>query len=332
MFDYILLTAGDVHWRVRRDAKELVFTSDCAKISKWMETGQATVVKHGPHRTVYKLHVDNRSFYLKHFRVPDTQALLSQWVQRSKGRREWEMLRCAASHKVPTSLPVALGEQRKKGVVLNNYLITEGLDQVEALPDFALRVLPGLPQDRQSHIRNESIESVAHMLARTHIAGIHHRDMHAGNLLLQMDPNNRVQLFVIDLDAARIHKRMNWRRSKADLMTLAISCLKYTSATDRMRFLRRYVALRPDLQRNFQAVARELSPKILRGARASYWRRNARCVSDNRRFFYRDIGTAHGSAVKDLIEPVLMSLLRDPDYPLNVQKNNIIKVKKRKNT
>jgi tRNA A-37 threonylcarbamoyl transferase component Bud32 len=325
MSTFVQLQTGEVHWIVRCDARAALLGDDHLNLDRWLQSGQATIVKNGPHRTVYRLRLPGHHYYLKHYRVPDTRAMLSQWTQGSKGYREWTLMQRAARHGVPTLVPVAFGEQRRAGLVLENFLITEGVDEVEPLYSFAHQLLPTVPADRQRLLRRQLALDLAEMAARMHEAGIQHRDLHGGNVLVQPDPAGRLRLFLIDLHGARVRRHMDWRRSRAEILVLAANFLGVASATDRLRFLRRYLELRPSLRLTHRAVARELYARMWRRARMVWWRRNALCVSNNRRFLYRDIGTAHGFAVSELGEERLLALLRDPDSPLVLQTEEQLK-------
>ncbi len=325
MTSFTRLRFGDIWWRVRSDAAELLFGPRGLRLANWLETGQASVVKQGPHRTVYRVQLQDRSVYIKHNRVNDARAMLSQWAQSSKGRREWNQVELAASHSIPTIEPLALGEQRKAGFVFENFLITEGLEGVEPLDHFVQHQFPQLPALRQSRIRRRLAEQLAELTARLHEAGIVHPDLHAGNVLIRLVDDDRIQLFVVDLHEASPVGRVNWRRTTADLLALGLYFLSMARGIDRARFLRRYLELRPSLGRDWRNSTSELEAKLHRRA-WKFWRHlDYRCISNNRRFFYRNIDRAHGYAVTELGESAMLALLRDPDAPFRADSAEMLK-------
>jgi tRNA A-37 threonylcarbamoyl transferase component Bud32 len=314
MSGYLSIRFGDVHWRVRADAADSLFDREGLRLPTWLRGGQASIVKQGPHRTVYRVQLPERSVYVKHYRVADTRAMLSQWAQSSKGRREWNRIAQAAGSSIPTPVPLALGEQRRAGLVLENFLVTEGIEGVEQLDQFVQLALPRISEPDQSRARRRLAEELAELAARAHDAGIINPDLHSGNVLVRQNGSD-LELFLIDLHAAAAASRLGWRRSRGDLLALGIDFLTLARGVDRARFLRHYVRLRRELGFDWKEVAADLHDALWHRARRHWRKLDYRCVSNNRRFFYRNIGVANGYAVTELGEATLLALLRDPDAP-----------------
>lgn len=319
------LRFGDLSWRVRSDVAHLLFDSAGLRLSSWLQSGRASIVKQGPHRTVYRVQLDGRSVYVKHYHVADARAMFSQWAQSSKSRREWDRAERAAAAAIPTIVPLALGEQRKAGLVFENYLITEGIDDVEPLDRFVQDIFPKLAPNRQARIRPRLTHGLAELVAKLHEAGVLHPDLHSGNVLVRLHESDAIELFLIDLQEAKPAKRADWRRSRKNLLAFGLFFFTMARAIDRGRFLRRYLQLRPNLRIDWRAEANRLEHD-LRGKAFRFWRKlDYRCVSNNRRFFYRNIGSAHGFAVTELGEAAMQALLRDPDAPFQIASADVLK-------
>jgi tRNA A-37 threonylcarbamoyl transferase component Bud32 len=319
------LRFGDVFWRVRPDVAELLFNSTGLRLHEWLLSGQASVVKHGPHRTVYQVRIGARSIYIKHHRVPSAHAMLSQWARSSKGRRELTCLEKAAERAIPTIEPLALGEQRKAGFVFENYLITEGIEGVQPLDHFIQETFPALAASRRPEIRRNLTDELAELVAKLHEAGVLHPDLHSGNVLVRLHADNSVELFLIDLQEAESSRRTSWRRSRNDLLAFGLFFFTMARAVDRARFLRRYLQLRPALQLQWITEAASLQDDLRRKAQRLWRKLDYRCISNNRRFFYRNIASSHGYGVTELGEPTLLALLRDPDAPFQSPQAEVLK-------
>lgn len=319
------LRFGDLSWRVRSDVAHLLFDSAGLRLSSWLQSGRASIVKQGPHRTVYRVQLDGRSVYVKHYRAADVRAMFSQWAQSSKSRREWDRAERAAAAAIPTIVPLALGEQRKAGLVFENYLITEGVDDVEPLDRFVQDVFPTLTLDRQARIRSRLTHGLAELVAKLHEAGVLHPDLHSGNVLVRLHECDAIELFLVDLQEATSAGRADWRRSRDNLLAFGLFFFTMARSIDRGRFLRRYLELRPHLRIDWRTEATRLEHDLRRKA-FRFWRKlDYRCTANNRRFFYRNIGSAHGFSVTELGETAMQSLLRDPDSPLGVASAEVLK-------
>ena len=135
----------------------------------WMNgerPGVLTTVKSGPHRIVYCVRLPEATIYIKHFLVPNRRAVLRQWVRRGKGRNEGKRSVHLAAIGVPTITPVALGEQRKRKFLFENYLVTPAISDTIPLDEFVESRLPEWPEPERSCIRRKLARAVAVMTAR----------------------------------------------------------------------------------------------------------------------------------------------------------------------
>src|SRR5579884_2881760 len=104
MSEFVVLVRGAVRWQIRPGLEHL-FDADGLCLNDWLAAGQAQVVKHGPHRTVYHVVLPGLDFYLKHNRLADCRARLRELVRPSKARSEYEHARAVAARHVPTFEP-----------------------------------------------------------------------------------------------------------------------------------------------------------------------------------------------------------------------------------
>src|SRR4029077_345423 len=135
----------------------------------------------GPHRIVYCVRLPEATIYIKHFLVPNRRSVLRQWVRRGKGRNEGKRSVQLAAIGVPTITPVALGKQRKRKFLFENYLVTPAISGTIPLDEFVEKRLPEWPAPQRSCIRQKLARAVALMTARLHNAGLLHHDFHPGN-------------------------------------------------------------------------------------------------------------------------------------------------------
>jgi serine/threonine protein kinase len=307
--------APDVGWWFR-DGWDLVLLGENGlRLEEWREAGILTTVKSGPHRIVYCARLPHATIYIKHFLVPNRRAILRQWVRRGKGRNEGKRSEHLATIGVPTITPVALGEQRKRKFLFENYLVTPAISDTIPLDEFLERQLATWSEPRRSRVRRKLARAVAVMTARLHNAGLLHHDFHPGNILLRLDHSEEPELFMIDLDAMRKCRRVTWKLARQNLALLDHYFWLRSSRTDRYRFLKTYLRTRTESPPALGGFAREIEDTTRLWAERLWRRWGRRCRSSNKYFeVFRGTHT-RCVASRFLDESEIRPLLEDPDLP-----------------
>src|SRR5437667_5863493 len=82
---------------------------DGAAFGDWLRAGEWQVVKHGPHRTVYRVRGPGLDVHLKHDRPLGMRGRVRSWLRPLKARREYELGCEIAARGIPTPIPIAWG-------------------------------------------------------------------------------------------------------------------------------------------------------------------------------------------------------------------------------
>ena len=197
--------AGEVRWLVARELRDQLLGPNGLRLDEWLNSSQATVVKHGPHRVVYRVTLpDGQVVYVKHNFVPDLRAWLRQMVRPSKARIELDQAAAVAARGVPTIEPLALGEREVFLGACESYLVTRGLEGTQTLNTFLATTLVAMPAQRHAVVRHRLAKALGQFVARLHDVGIRHDDLHAANILVELPGDDQPGLFLIDLHAVRI--------------------------------------------------------------------------------------------------------------------------------
>ncbi len=184
------------------------------RLEEWRDQGRLTTIKAGPHRIVYKVELPEGTIYIKHNLVPDYRAMFRQWFRRGKGRNEGKRSRELASIGVPTIVPIALGEQRKRKFLFENYLISWEIPGSVPLDEFV--------EQHLKLARAETFEDpppaggVAWHLHRADARrGVVPYRFSSGQYPGPCDAGDMPELFMIDLDALRQTRRLNMGQGPA---------------------------------------------------------------------------------------------------------------------
>jgi hypothetical protein len=165
-----------------------------------------------------------------------------------------------------------------------------------------------------------------------HEAGIRHRDLHAGNLLVHLEHGADPRFFLIDLHDVRMGAPMDWPASRENLVLLNRWGVLRANRSERLRFWRAYSSVRQTSQAfdtssdsHDDPRARELESATWESNLRFWQQRDRRCLRTNR--YYRRIkkAGARGFAVQDLDRAFLDGLLEDPDQPFRQPKAGLLK-------
>ncbi|MBX6315749.1 MAG: phosphotransferase [Isosphaeraceae bacterium] len=309
------VAVGEVGWWVRPDWSETLLGPEGLRLAEWRESGQLAKVKESPQRVVYRVDLPEGSIYIKHFLVPTWRETLRQWFRRGKGRNEGKRALRLAQTGVPTITPIALGERRRRKFLFENYLITRGIPGAVPLNEFVEGRLDEIPEPRRSRLRRELARALGELTARLHEVGFVHQDFHPGNLLVDLTPEGRPWLAMIDLDALRVRRKLTWKDVGRNLALLNHYFWLRSNRTDRHRFLRAYLAARSDRPRRLKAFARGIE-EATRAWAERLWRRwGRRCLATNKYFQAYQAPRAWAVASRDLDAATVAALLADPDAP-----------------
>jgi tRNA A-37 threonylcarbamoyl transferase component Bud32 len=307
--------AGDVGWWVRADWQRVLLGPNGLRLDEWRDQGRLTVVKKGPHRVVYRADLPEGALYVKHYLVPGWRAKVRQWLRRGKGRNEGRRTRYLDAIGVPTITPIALGEQRKRKFLFENYLITPAIPDALPLDKFVERQLPAWPEARRTRVRQRLAEALAVLTARMHGAGFVHNDFHPGNILVRIEADDRPALAMIDLDALRVCRRLTWDDAQQNLALLNHYFWFRSDRADRRRFLARYLAARRSSPPDVKAFARGIESSTRAWAEQLWRRWGKRCQGTNK--YFKKLRGPHAWSVasRRLDRKEVYALLADPDAP-----------------
>jgi tRNA A-37 threonylcarbamoyl transferase component Bud32 len=231
---------GSVAWDIRLELVDALLDDHGLRLNEWRNAGRLRVIKHGPHRTVYRIELAAGTFYLKHFRVADWQARLRNAVRACPAELEHRAVMRVADEGIDTVEVVAVGKTIRGGFVTDSYLISREIADAEQLDDFLFGTFRELSPQRQAPMRQRLAVELGRLAARLHAAGVWHVDFHAGNVLVQLDAADQPRLWLIDLHAAKFQREISVRRRLANLAVLAQFFTRRATRTDGLRFWRAY--------------------------------------------------------------------------------------------
>jgi tRNA A-37 threonylcarbamoyl transferase component Bud32 len=278
---------------------------------RWLAEGTAGVVKHGPHRTVYRVALPTGAVYVKHCRINGPRAWARELVRPPKARLEFENATRLISRGIGAAVPLAWGTADTLWPG-ESFLVTRDLAPAIPFTDFVESRFPAVAPDDRPRVRRQLARGLGRFLAHLHDAGVAHPDPHPGNLLVELPPSLVPHFHLLDVHAVRFGPPLGWGESLANLVRYNRWFLIRATAADRFRFWREYRLARQTL-----AIPRADAAELERATRTSnrrFWlARTARYKGTHRSVRKVRAGRLRGLAVRDLPDDFLRELLADPD-------------------
>src|SRR5262249_10751156 len=138
---------------------------------------------------------------------------------------------------------------------------------------------------------------------------------HPGNILVRFTSPDEPELVMIDLDALRRRRRVDWKRARQNLALLNHFFWVRSSRTDRLRFLEHYRRHRQGPVMGLRRAARQIEGATRAWAERLGRRWGRRCRSSNKYFEVVNGECSWGVASRDLDADAFHRLMEDPDAP-----------------
>jgi tRNA A-37 threonylcarbamoyl transferase component Bud32 len=308
-----MVRAGGRVWHLSSEG-EALFGSAGPDFDAWIADGSAEVVKHGSHRTVYRVALASGVVYVKHCRINGPRALGRELIRPPKARLEFENALRLRSLGIGAAVPLAWGvtESLWPGA---SYLITRDLVPAIPLTDFLDVRFATFAPDVQGRVRRQLARGLGRFLAHLHDCGIAHPDPHAGNLLVELPGSFMPHFSLLDVHAVRFGPPLSWAESRENLILYNRWFQLRATAADRFRFWREYRVSRQTLPVAADAnkEAAELERATADSNRRFWMARTERYKGTHRSIRKVRAGCVRGLAVRDLPDNFLRELLANPD-------------------
>ncbi|MCK5113836.1 MAG: hypothetical protein KAR11_03655 [Phycisphaerae bacterium] len=214
-------------------AAETLLSGEIAKLND-PSIGEWELVKRNASRSVYRGTIGEREVYLKHYHSRSWIHRLRRVIGISDAMRELRFSRYLNTSGVRT-LRVLAG-RCDSGV---EWMVSLAATNTIALNKWHMQQLQAGPTGMKK-IRQCTV-TLGKLLGKMHKVGVAHWDLHAGNLLVRTN-SEKPQLILTDLHRARQRRKLSRTSMAGNLAQFLHDRLDTTTNTDRMRFLRSYIA------------------------------------------------------------------------------------------
>jgi tRNA A-37 threonylcarbamoyl transferase component Bud32 len=296
------ITVDGLRWFVLPEAQSIL-GPDELRLPNHVDSGRATTVKHGEHRTVYRVQLADSKVYWKHCRLNGPRAYFRDLFRGPKAKLEFDRLTELKARGIATVEPLAWARFDKRWP-RGSFLITRELEGTMPLDEYLALHPPRSPKDR----RNLAVR-LAQYANMLHTAGVQHPDFHPGNLLVR-DCGNGLEFFLIDVHDIELGDPLGKSARRRNLILFSRWFRLRVERTDRLRFWRAYSGPEADREE-----ARDLERLSDRSIIDLFRSRDGRCLRKNRHFRRISGSRTSGFAVRELDAAFESELIANPDKP-----------------
>lgn len=266
----------------------------------WNHAGFVSLIKSGPHRSVYRICLPNLDLHLKHNRIQGFKTWIREWGRVPKASKEYQIALHLKKLAIPAIEPLAFGT--RGGLRPDSFLLTRTLPLSRPLDAVFLDSL----NHGKAKFKDMAflIRSLAKFIAVIHQKGIIHRDFHLGNILLSETVPGTLGFFLVDLEPLAIGERpVPWDKRVLNLAVLNCWADLHLPRSWRYCFWQSYLreVQREKLpqvfaeDREWRRFQLKQMALLTAGVNRKLWNKfDGRCLGVNRRFRKIQSGCFHG--------------------------------------
>ena len=316
--DFIKVINKGVYWLIRREYRDLLNDLLNDNFNR-TDSNKYHMIRTPPPRTVVSTFLNNidqkEKVFIKIYHLSFFTDMIKYFFQKSKGRKEWEIGNELLGQGIPTALPIAVGEGYRLGILKENYLILKGIENGKSLKHYIV-------QGRGLAKKRNLPKILAVFIKEIHRKGILHRDLHAGNIIVQEQGKDIVKLYLIDLHDVDILNKLTISQI---LKNFAQINNPKARNTDRIRFIKEYTRDNDNLKHPYKKYARIVGKLTDKRLDKLWQRRGKRCLKENKYFLFLKKDGFCGFLLRKYEKQYLENNLINPDIILNDSGSRICK-------
>jgi hypothetical protein len=184
-----------------------------------------------------------RALYVKRYNAFSWRVSLGSLFRPAGAVRALRGAAILSEARIPTAGPVAAVENRVWGMVTKSFFFTEEIVGGETVDRYWRDGLSALKDHAGFRRRRGFLRALASLFRSLHGQRVYHGDLKDANILVVPGQRERPDcFFLLDLEGIRKYGRLSQRRRIKNLVQLNRTFGRYLRRTDKMVFLKEYLA------------------------------------------------------------------------------------------
>jgi serine/threonine protein kinase len=203
-----------------------------------------------------------RTLFVKRYKAFSLRYKLASPFMQSGAFRSLRGAAILRAAHIPTALPVAAVENRRGGVLIKSFFLSEEISGGETVDAYWRGRLFGVKGHEGVALRRRFLAELAQLFEKLHSQQIYHNDLKDANIMAAADGSeNGLRLFLLDLDGVAGLARLSARRRVKNLVQINRTLGSYLRRSEKVFFLKSYLgsafAERSLRRRLMESVIRE---------------------------------------------------------------------------
>ncbi|MBI4606361.1 MAG: hypothetical protein HY721_30720, partial [Planctomycetes bacterium] len=256
---------GRVLWRAAPDREALLEALRGLRMGRLGEVAGLEVLRQKPGRFWGRLRTAGGDYFVKGRRLDRFRRLFRSLLRPSPMREEWRKAWWLRSRGVATPEPVAVGEVRRLGALVESYYVCRWLPGALSLRAYLDEKERALGPRELARLRARLTRLLGGLLGELHAHRAYHWEFHDTNILVEEPEGGAPRLVLIDLDHLQVRERFTEEDRAWSLHQVAWYLRKPLARWPPgirgvLRFLRGYHEADPASAPTFRALVEKVLP------------------------------------------------------------------------
>ncbi len=209
-------------WTIRSEYLTPIMNEFVKKLDDVTVSDGVRIIKSNKARTTLSApFVNGQRVIVKRYHSKGWLERIKYLFRPSRAKAEWDMMNALLDKGISTCVPLAYGERRRWGFLLDGSLIVKEIPDCLSFQAYIRRHYSGVLSKDKILQKRELLRKLAGFVRHIHDKDIDHRDFHGGNILVTETDSGNPVFYLIDLHKARVCNRLSLRRK---INNLALQC------------------------------------------------------------------------------------------------------------
>jgi tRNA A-37 threonylcarbamoyl transferase component Bud32 len=267
---FITVKRNGMRLRIKNECKEDLLKLGIENPGRAIKNSKAKIIRNGLRSLVVSLAINHEGLHqriaLKYYKRPGLSRRLKDVFRSSKAAKDWIAGNRLLELGVKTPVPLAVGERRRFRFLQESFLVTEEVTGSKTLGSYLAVFAPPLSKEKLKEKR-DFISRLAREVGRIHNQGFFHGSLSVANVLVRKTPQGNMSFYFLDLDYAKVQRRVSPYQKIKDLATLRKRIPSFITKTDKLRFFIVYCKETGLTNKDARRYTRLIEARILKRSR-----------------------------------------------------------------